>query len=182
MAVRRLALSSCAWLLLAMAACAAPSSQSPAVPADLQAQTTDAGAPQAVPDTPEPAAADAQDSAATTPTRDLDKLRKLKVRTGGPLPPRVLPAPPEPDRSCRTDADCAVKNVGNCCGEYPACVNKDSPVDPAAVRAQCARQGTMSACGFREISGCSCVQGSCTELVQAIDPSVDPAPRPPEER
>ena len=173
MSVRRLALSLCAWLLLAMAACAAPSSQPTTAPADAQLPAASAGAGERQA-TPEPAT--------TAPARDLDKLRKLKVRTGGPLPPRVLPAPPEPDRSCRTDADCAVKNVGNCCGEYPTCVNKDSPVDPAAVRAQCARQGTMSVCGFREISGCRCVQGSCTELVQAIDPSVDSAPRPPEER
>ena len=173
MSVRRLALSLCAWLLLAMAACAAPSSQPATAPADAQLPAASAGAGERQA-TPEPTT--------TTPKRDLDKLRKLRVRTGGPLPPQVLPEPVEPDRSCRTDADCAVKNVGNCCGEYPACVNKDSPVDPAAVRAQCARQGTMSACGFREISGCSCVQGSCTELVQAIDPSVDPAPRPPEER
>jgi hypothetical protein len=94
----------------------------------------------------------------------------------------VLPEPVQPDRSCRSDADCAVKNVGNCCGDYPACVNKDSPVDPEAVKAQCAQQGTMSACGFAGIGGCRCVDGSCITLAPAIDPPVDPAPRPPEER
>jgi hypothetical protein len=171
MTARRLALSSCPWLALAMAACAAPSSQAPAAPAQAQVQAVDAGEPQA---TPEPAT--------TAPARDLDKLRKLKVRTGGPLPPRVLPEPVKPDRSCRSDADCTVKNVGNCCGEYPACVNKDSPADPGAVQAQCAQQGVTSTCGFRQISGCRCVDGSCIALLQAIDPPVDPAPQPPEER
>jgi hypothetical protein len=176
MTVRKLALSSCAWLALAAAACAAPSSQPATAPADAQAQATSAGTgePQVAPVTPGPAT--------TAPARDLDKLRKLKVRTGGPLPPRVLPEPVQPDRSCRTDADCAVKNVGDCCGEHPACVNKDSPVDPAAAKAQCAQQGSMSACGFREIDGCRCVDGSCIALAPAIDPPVDPAPRPPEER
>lgn len=170
MIVRRLALSLCAWLALAMAACAAPSSQSPTAPTDAQVQAG-ASEPQA---TPEPAA--------TAPTRDLDKLRKLKVRTGGPLPPRVLPEPVKLDRSCRSDADCTVKDVGNCCGKFPACVNRHSPADPAAVMAQCAKTGMMSACGYREISGCSCVDGSCVAQLQAIDPSVDPAPQPPEER
>lgn len=65
------------------------------------------------------------------------------------------------DYACRTDADCAVKNVGNCCGYYPACVNKDSPTFPEQVRAQCEREGRMSVCGWREIAGCACVEGRC---------------------
>lgn len=65
------------------------------------------------------------------------------------------------DYSCRTRADCAVKNVGNCCGAEPACVNKDSPVDPAAVQAQCKASGMMSICGFQEIASCQCVSGRC---------------------
>ncbi|HKP57230.1 MAG TPA: hypothetical protein VJV78_10935 [Polyangiales bacterium] len=31
------------------------------------------------------------------------------------------------DYSCETDADCTVENVGNCCGHFPRCVNKESP-------------------------------------------------------
>jgi len=65
------------------------------------------------------------------------------------------------DRSCETDADCTVKNVGNCCGEYPACVNVDSPTDPEGVQAACARSGMASVCGFPAISSCQCVQGTC---------------------
>lgn len=65
------------------------------------------------------------------------------------------------DRSCSTDADCTVKNVGNCCGYYPACVNVDSPTDPEGVKANCAAEGRAGVCGFPEISGCQCVQGTC---------------------
>lgn len=81
----------------------------------------------------------------------------------------AAPAPPtasigEVDYSCKVDADCAVKNVGNCCGYYPACVNKDSPTFPEQVQARCAAEGVSSVCGFPEISGCACVEGRCTNL------------------
>ncbi|HVR81066.1 MAG TPA: hypothetical protein VHF02_03100 [Luteimonas sp.] len=98
---------------------------------------------------------------AQAPSAPPPDLRKLKPRTGGPLPPQVLPAPVKLDYHCTTDADCTVKDVGNCCGMYPACVNRDSPADPAAVQAQCAKEGRMSVCGFREIDACSCSQGQC---------------------
>lgn len=67
----------------------------------------------------------------------------------------------EVDYTCRNDADCAVKDVGNCCGYYPACVNKDSPTFPEQVKAECEKQGRMAVCGFPEIAGCQCVQGRC---------------------
>lgn len=67
----------------------------------------------------------------------------------------------EVDYSCATDADCAVKDVGNCCGYYPACVNVDSPTFPDQVKAECARSGTMSVCGFPAIEGCQCVDNRC---------------------
>ena len=70
----------------------------------------------------------------------------------------------EVDYSCKTAADCAVKDVGNCCGHYPACVNKDSPTFPEQVKAQCAESGMSSICGFQEIGGCDCVEGRCTAL------------------
>jgi len=88
-----------------------------------------------------------------------------------PAPPMSQPLPPEvrPERShaptlntaCRADADCAVKNVGSCCGAMPACVNRNSPTDPAAVQADCKARGLMSTCGFRDIHSCSCVSGGC---------------------
>ena len=71
------------------------------------------------------------------------------------------------DARCKTSADCAVKNVGNCCGAMPACVNKDSPTNPQAVQAQCQAKGMMGVCGFREISACQCDNGQCVEAPAA---------------
>jgi len=68
----------------------------------------------------------------------------------------------EIDTSCRVDADCTVKDVGNCCGYYPACVNVDSPTFPERVKAECAKKGMFGTCGFPVIEGCRCVQGTCT--------------------
>ena len=65
------------------------------------------------------------------------------------------------DVSCKTDADCAVKDVGNCCGYFPACVNTASPTFAEQVRAACAKEGTSSVCGFAEISSCECVDSQC---------------------
>ena len=77
-------------------------------------------------------------------------------------PPRSASTPEAVvDHSCRTDADCAVKDVGNCCGYYPACVNKDSPTFPERVKAQCEASGVSSICGFPEITACTCVEGRC---------------------
>ena len=67
----------------------------------------------------------------------------------------------EVDRSCRTDADCTVKNVGNCCGYYPACVNVDSETFPEQVKADCERRGMASVCGFPVIESCRCEEGQC---------------------
>lgn len=95
-----------------------------------------------------------------------------------PAPPMSAPLPPEraPDQavapkldtSCRTSSDCAVKNVGSCCGAMPACVNKGARPDPAAVQAQCAKQGMSSICGFKEVTGCSCIAGTCQDKAGAI--------------
>lgn len=72
--------------------------------------------------------------------------------------------PGEVDYSCTTDADCAVKDVGSCCGYSPACVNANSPTFPEQVRAECERTGMQSVCGFREITGCQCVEGRCSAI------------------
>ena len=92
-----------------------------------------------------------------------------------PANPFERPTQPRPigmdpvvlNRSCKTDADCTVKNVGNCCGYYPACVNVDAKTNPEAVQAQCAKSGMASVWGFPEISGCTCVKGQCAANTQA---------------
>jgi len=97
-------------------------------------------------------------------------------------PPMSAPYPPTQAKpsaqlvyACARSADCAAKNVGNCCGAQPACVNKDSPTNPEAVRAQCEASGTMGICGFREISACQCVSGRCEP--QSFGPPDIPAVR-----
>lgn len=82
---------------------------------------------------------------------------------GGPLPAERVPSPVPLDTACKVDADCAVKDVGSCCGAMPACVHKDSPTDPAAVQAECERRGLASTCGFREITACTCSAGRCRD-------------------
>jgi hypothetical protein len=77
-------------------------------------------------------------------------------------PPPAKPAETV-DYTCKTDADCEVKNVGNCCGYYPACVNRDSATFPDRVKAECAKKGTMGVCGFPDVKGCSCVEGHCAD-------------------
>ena len=73
------------------------------------------------------------------------------------------------DRSCKTDADCTVKDVGNCCGYYPACVNVDSPTDPQGVKARCSKEGMMGVCGFPAIDSCSCVKGECAASGNSLE-------------
>lgn len=111
-------------------------------------------------------ASDTQGGAATPPDQK-------NVRTGGRLPPEPVEegkpgATVALDMTCKTDADCTVKDVGNCCGYYPACVNVDSPTDPEGVKAQCARSGMASVCGFQEIASCSCRQGRCEASDAAV--------------
>ncbi|SEL74337.1 hypothetical protein SAMN05428989_2391 [Pseudoxanthomonas sp. GM95] len=105
--------------------------------------------------------------------------------TGTPVEAPVTaapsPAPTTPvkvDTSCKRDADCAVKNVGSCCGELPACVNADSPTDPAAVQAQCQASGRMGICGFRQISACQCQAGTCQPANDGTGLLNSPSPAP----
>lgn len=65
------------------------------------------------------------------------------------------------DTACASDAECAIKDVGSCCGYFPACVNVDSPTFPDKVRADCAAEGRAGICGFPALRGCQCVQGRC---------------------
>ena len=83
------------------------------------------------------------------------------------MPPRLVKEAVTVDTTCKSNADCAVKNVGNCCGAMPACVNKDSATDPAAVQAQCNAKGMMGVCGFKEISSCQCDNGQCAPVAGA---------------
>lgn len=75
----------------------------------------------------------------------------------------------EVDYGCRVDADCAVKDVGNCCGRYPACVNRDSPTFPEQVAAECTRTGMSGICGYPEIGACRCVEQRCAAVTDSAE-------------
>lgn len=136
---------------LSLIGCTAPSAtpEAPAAPEAPVAAQPEQPAQPAQPATPEPATPPvvAEPAPGSTPAASP-----------------IAGAPLNPSRACKTDADCAVKNVGNCCGAFPACVNKDAKTDPQAVQAQCAKDGMASICGFKEISGCQCVQGTCQDI------------------
>jgi len=66
------------------------------------------------------------------------------------------------DMSCTIDRDCEVKNIGNCCGYFPECVNTNAVTDPALAETLC--DDRVSACGFAEITKCRCVAGKCTGI------------------
>lgn len=88
--------------------------------------------------------------------------------------PRLLGPPIQQsdtvDYSCHTDTDCAVKDVGNCCGALPMCVNRDSPVFPERVRAECAKNHRAGTCGFPVIDSCVCTQGRCSNVAPTTTP------------
>eukprot|EP01084_Bolivina_argentea_P193832 332514_1 len=89
---------------------------------------------------------------------------------------RLLLQTPQPidPRSCTTANDCMVKNVGNCCGYYPGCVNINYEPDPTAVQAKCAEEGLSSICGWTDPSGCLCNENDqCIELYDSINLSTD---------
>jgi hypothetical protein len=77
-----------------------------------------------------------------------------------------------PDRSCKVDADCQAKNVGNCCGVHRECVNKDAPIDPAKVKALCGQDHRAGVCSTRYIGACSCSQGQCQVAAPATTPKL----------
>lgn len=88
--------------------------------------------------------------------------------TPGPGSGSAATALPDLDASCRVDADCEVKNVGNCCGYQPACLNRNARPDPDAVMAHCAQSGMASVCGFQDIQACACVRNRCEPQRQSL--------------
>ena len=93
--------------------------------------------------------------------RKSDPLPATPVAAAPAQPRAGVHGVPQLDRSCRVDSDCEVKDVGNCCGYFPACVNASARPDPKAVQAACAQSGMASVCGFREIQACACVSNTC---------------------
>jgi len=71
---------------------------------------------------------------------------------------------PKVDYSCNLDTDCTIKDVGNCCGYYPECVNTNSPTDPKKVKECCLQNGQSSACGYPSITSCKCQNNRCAGI------------------
>ncbi len=65
------------------------------------------------------------------------------------------------DYNCDNDSDCEIKDVHNCCGYYPECVNRQAMVDAAFVRDACNEEGKASICGFTSIDTCRCINSRC---------------------
>ncbi len=89
---------------------------------------------------PQPPAKPATPTASKAPAQAATPAAP-SIGNANPLDRPIAATPSSPDRSCKTDADCTVKDVGNCCGYYPACVNVNARTDPKAVQAQCAKTG-----------------------------------------
>ena len=65
------------------------------------------------------------------------------------------------DYSCEIDEDCEIKDVRNCCGYYPKCVNTNFEPDPDFVNNICEKEELVEICGFPEINQCICVNKKC---------------------
>ncbi len=75
--------------------------------------------------------------------------------------PTAAAKPGVVDLQCKTAADCAIKDVGSCCGARPQCVNVNSATFPDQVKAACAASDRAGICGFPSIAGCQCIRGQC---------------------
>jgi hypothetical protein len=94
---------------------------------------------------------------ATSPARPMDVDSEVLDASKPDAPDAG--ASPDPRFSCAKDSDCAVKNVGNCCGYYPRCTNKAAEITPV----QCP-PGVGGVCGFPEITSCECRANTCVSL------------------
>ncbi len=73
--------------------------------------------------------------------------------------------------SCEVDADCAVKDLRNCCGLYPACVNTAAVINTELDDPQC--DGFASICGYETITECHCQDHQC-QRIDHRPPAVGP--------
>ena len=151
--------------LLLVAGCAAPAPSTRAADVAVAPQQASQSLPVAAPDKPGAG------------------MPKRAPPMSDPLPPERVRepsrAPLQVDRTCRIDSDCVVKDIGSCCGYAPACVHKASATDPEGVRAQCARDGIASTCGFNEITACRCVRNQCVDEQEPVGGWMDDPPPPP---
>jgi hypothetical protein len=63
------------------------------------------------------------------------------------------------DFACEQAVDCEIKDVRNCCGYYPRCVNVNSPVPVRPCD-----DGVVGVCGWPHITHCECVENTCRSM------------------
>ena len=63
--------------------------------------------------------------------------------------------------SCQVNSDCVIRDVRNCCGYYPKCINRNSDTKPELVQELCRLTDTMAICGFPTINSCVCNNNVC---------------------
>jgi hypothetical protein len=65
--------------------------------------------------------------------------------------------------ACQTANDCAILNVGSCCGYFPRCASSN-----AIFSAPDCSDGVVGACGFPAIDSCACELGQCVSLQAGV--------------
>ena len=63
--------------------------------------------------------------------------------------------------TCEQAQDCEIKDVRNCCGYHPKCVNKNSIVNGTLVKELCEHGAQTGLCGFQDIKSCKCEKNMC---------------------
>jgi hypothetical protein len=64
---------------------------------------------------------------------------------------------------CSVDLDCAIRDVGSCCGYYPRCANVN-----AVFAAPACPPGQAGVCGFPAIDHCECRSGRCAGFQDSV--------------
>lgn len=157
-------------VMLILVACAGPGDQTPKsdVAVSTPAPAT-AATPEPTPATDqqaEPSETDGKGAGDMSPAPSEPAPTKPG---NSPIADRIPADSGSLNASCKVDADCEIKDVGSCCGFYPRCLNKDSQTFPEKVKAQCGKEGRVSACGFPAITSCECVQGKCSGVTISDD-------------
>ena len=68
------------------------------------------------------------------------------------------------NKSCNTSNECVIANIGNCCGYYPTCLNKDAKPDADFVNRICNKASIAGMCGFPSIESCECIENRCENV------------------
>lgn len=68
--------------------------------------------------------------------------------------------------SCKTDDDCVIKNIENCCGYYPKCLSKEAVLNPEEVERLCEGENATG-CPIASLGYCRC-QGESSSRKKCV--------------